>query len=128
MSEPVWIPVQVIHLVHERQIEIHGGLSGVRDLGLLESAISRPQNAWHYGETDLCLLAALYAAGIMQNHPFADGNKRTGYVACELFLELNGLALTADDEDILAAVLALASGEINETPFAEWLRSVVSQA
>lgn len=121
-AEPLWLPLNVILRVHERQIELHGGLSGVRDTGLLESAMARPLNAWSYGETDLCILASLYGKGIIGNHPFADGNKRTGLVAIELFLELNGLSLEADDDDILATILAVASGDMSETDLADWLR------
>ncbi len=121
-SEPVWLPVEVMLRVHERQIEIHGGLSGVRDHGLFESAMARPLNAWSYGEKDLCTLAALYGKGIIGNHPFADGNKRTGLVAIELFLELNGLALVADDDDVLLIILSLAAGDMDESALADWLR------
>ena len=125
MTEPVWIPGSIISTIHDRQIAIHGGASGVRDQGLLESAASRSVNAWLYGERDMCTLAALYGAGIIKNHPFVDGNKRTGFVAVELFLQLNGLSLTSDDEETLAAVLALAGGDIDENQFADWLRGVV---
>lgn len=121
-AEPVWLPKNVILRVHERQIEIHGGLSGVRDEGLLESAMARPLNAYSYGETDLCMLAALYGKGIIGNHPFADGNKRTGLVAIELFLELNDLSLTADDDHVLAVILSVASGDMSEAELADWLR------
>lgn len=125
MTEPVWIPLQIVERIHERQLQIHGGGQGVRDRGLLESALARPENAWHYDETDICMLAALYGAGVIKNHPFVDGNKRTGFVCVELFLELNGYRLDADDDETLAAVLALAGGDIDEHSFAEWLRETV---
>jgi len=108
--------------VHERQLAEHGGPEGVRDMGLLESALARPQNAYAYGETDLSALAAKYAAGIIQNHPFVDGNKRTGYLAAELFLALNGHHLMASDEECLASTLLLAAGELSEDEYAAWLR------
>lgn len=125
MTEPRWIPAQLVPRIHERQLEVHGGAAGIRDAGLLESALNRPINAWNYGETNLCTLAALYGAGIIKNHPFVDGNKRTGFVCVELFLELNGLRLMSPDDETLAAVLALAGGDIDETHFADWLRETV---
>lgn len=125
MTEPVWIPVEVIMAIHEEQIAEHGGLPGLRDANLLDSALSRPRNASACGEEDLCALAALYAAGIIKNHPFADGNKRSGYVACELFLEANGLRLAASDEECIAMTLALAAGEADAEAFAAWLRDSV---
>ncbi|MEP7211019.1 MAG: type II toxin-antitoxin system death-on-curing family toxin [Alphaproteobacteria bacterium] len=122
MSDPVWLPVGLILGIHERQIAEHGGLAGVRDQGLLESGMARPMIAYAYGEKDLCALAALYAAGIVKNHPFADGNKRTGFVACELFLAANALSLDAPDEECIAMTLALASGEADVEAYAAWLR------
>ena len=127
MTEPHWIPPELVVRIHERQLEIHGGASGTRDIGLLESALNRSINARNYGETDLCKLAALYGAGIIKNHPFVDGNKRTGFVCVELFLELNGLRLMSPDDETLAAVLALAGGDIDETHFADWLSENVEE-
>lgn len=123
MSEPVWLPGEIILAIHDEQIAEHGGLAGVRDSGLLDSAPARPQNAFSYGETELCALAALYAAGIVRNHTFADGNKRSAFVSCELFLSLNGLLLTADDDACISNTVALAAGEIDEHAFADWLRA-----
>lgn len=123
MSDPVWLPLELILGIHERQIAEHGGLPGVRDERLLDSALARPLNAFAYGETDLCTLAALYAHGIAKNHPFADGNKRTAFVACELFLLANGLDLEAPDEECIAMMLALAAGDADETVYAQWLRT-----
>jgi death-on-curing protein len=125
MSDPLWIPVEVILRVHDEQIAEHGGLAGLRDAGLLDSALARPKNAYAYGETDLCALAALYAAGIVKNHPFADGNKRTGYVAAELFLLANGIELVAPDDECIAMTLALAASEADTDAFAAWLRDSV---
>jgi death-on-curing protein len=125
MTAPVWIPPEVVLAIHDEQIAEHGGLAGVRDATLLDSALARPQNAFAYGEKDLCLLAALYAAGIVRNHPFADGNKRTAFVACELFLTVNGLLLEAGDDACIEQTVALAAGEIDEHAYALWLRDNV---
>ncbi len=123
MKEPVWVLRSVIEAVHEIQLTEHGGASGLRDAGLLDSAISRPLNLRAYGRADLCRLAAAYASGIVRNHPFNDGNKRTGFLAAYLFLRLNGLDLTAMEAGAAGAMLALASGEVTEEEFADWLRS-----
>ncbi len=125
MTVRVWIPENVVLAIHEEQITEHGGASGIRDQGLLESALARPQNRAAYEDADLCTLAADYAYGVMKNHPFVDGNKRTGYVLCELFLALNGLELTAADEDCLLRSLDLAAGDMDEVDFADWLRANV---
>ncbi len=98
MSEPVWIDLDVVLAIHDEQLAEHGGQAGVRDRGLLESALARPRNQFSYGESFLPRLAASYAFGISRNHPFLDGNKRTSLVVAELFLDLNGLDLTASDE------------------------------
>lgn len=128
MTEPTWIPIGVILSIHDEQIAEHGGLPGLRDANLLDSAMARAQNAYAYGENDLCTLAALYAAGIVKNHPFADGNKRTGFVACELFLAANDLRLAASDEECIAMTLALAAGEADAEAYAAWLRDNVEAA
>lgn len=125
MTAPVWIPPEVVLAIHDEQIAEHGGLAGVRDATLLDSALARPQNAFAYGEKDPCLLAALYAAGIVRNHPFADGNKRTAFVACELFLTVNGLLLESGDDACIEQTVALAAGEIDEHAYALWLRDNV---
>ena len=122
MTEPEWIGVAVALAIHEEQIAEHGGGEGVRDAGLLESALARPRNAWGYGVTDLCALAATLGHGIARNHPFVDGNKRTAFVAVETFLILNGVELTAGDADCVVAMLDLAAGEMTEAEFAAWLR------
>ena len=118
----VWIDPSVILAVHEEQLAEHGGAAGVRDAGLLESALSRPRNLAHYGAPDVSELAASYAFGLAKNHPFIDGNKRTAFVAIELFLLLNGWRLSAPDADCVMVMLSLAAGEIDEVPFAQWLR------
>ena len=122
MSEPVWLPKPFILKVHDRQLQLHGGASGLRDEGLLDSALARALNAFGYGETDLHSLAALYAAGIIQNHPFIDGNKRTGFVAGLTFLQANGFALTASMAERLAFTVMLAAGEFDNEGYADWLR------
>ena len=100
----------------------HGGIAGVRDQGLLESALARPELKAQYGEADVALLAAAYAYGIARNHPFLDGNKRTAFVAMELFLMKNGMLLTASDDDAVLTFLKLAAGEISEEELAAWIR------
>jgi death-on-curing protein len=125
MTEPRWLPKDLIFAVHDLQLAEHGGARGVRDQGLLESALARPQNLFAYGESDVAALAGAYAFGIARNHPFIDGNKRTAFVACELFLAANGYALAASDEECLAMMLALAASEIDEAEFAAWLRDNV---
>ena len=122
MTEPEWIGVAVALAIHEEQIAEHGGGEGVRDAGLLESALGRPRNAWGYGVTDLCALAASLGHGIARNHPFVDGNKRTAFVAVETCLILNGVELAAGDADCVVAMLDLAAGEMTEAEFAAWLR------
>ena len=122
MSEPLWLSRQAIEIIHDEQLAEHGGAGGLRDSGLLESALARPQNLFAYGEGDLCALAAAYAAGIVRNHPFVDGNKRTGFLAAYAFLDVNGLELTAPDAEAVVMTLDLASGEIPEEGYAAWLR------
>lgn len=128
MKAWVWLNPQVLLAVHEAQLAEHGGPAGTRDAGLFESALSRPQNLAAYGlpgggAPDVADLAAAYGFGISRNHPFIDGNKRTGYVAAELFLMLNGWRLEANDADCVLTMLAVAAGELTEPAFAQWLRS-----
>ncbi len=118
----MWISLDVALAMHEAQIAEHGGGEGVRDQGLLESALARPFNLATYGEPDLCGLAASLGFGLARNHPFIDGNKRTAFVAVETFLGLNGLDLMADDADCVVTMLTLAAGEMTEDAFATWLR------
>lgn len=121
MSEPVWLRLEAILAAHDDQLAEHGGGVGVRDQGLLQSALARPLNLLVYGEPSRPRLAAAYAFGIARNHPFVDGNKRTAMVAAELFLALNGFDLTADDVEVVATFLALAAGEIAEEELAAWI-------
>lgn len=123
-SEPKWINRVITIALHERQLAEHGGQIGLRDEGLLLSALARPQQLFSYGDPppDLCAMAAAYAYGIAKNHPFLDGNKRTAYVVYRLFLKWNGLEMTADKVSRYATMLALAAGELAEEDFAKWLR------
>lgn len=123
MTERVWIEESVVWAVHEAQLAEHGGSAGVRDAGLLASALARPLNLAAYGEPDVAALAAAYGYGIARNHPFIDGNKRAAFVCTELFLLLNGASLTADDAQCVATMLALAAGELGEAEFTGWLRT-----
>lgn len=123
MTEPVWLDAEVLLLLHRAALAEHGGLDGVRDPGLLDSALARPMNLHAYeGETDLCRLAASYAAGIVRNHPFADGNKRAAFLAAVVFLERNGMAPELAEGEAIAAMLDLAAGDLPEEGFAAWLR------
>ena len=122
MTDWVWIDPAVILAVHEEQLAEHGGSQGLRDQGMLESALARPQNLAAYGEPDVADLAASIGVGIAKNHPFVDGNKRTAFVAVELSLALNGCELVADDMDCVLTMLAFAGGGMTEKAFAKWLR------
>ena len=121
MTEPVWVDLEVVLAIHDEQLAEHGGQVGVRDRGLLESAMGRPMNQFAYGERSLARLAASYAFGISRNHSFLDGNKRTSLVVAELFLELNGVELTANDTESVTTFLLLAAGEITEDALADWI-------
>lgn len=125
---PVWIQKALVLAIHNRQLAEHGGTGGVRDEHLLESALARPQQLFAYGdpEPDLADLAASLAFGLVRNHPFVDGNRRTATVTCETFIELNDCALNASDAGIYPIVLGLAEGELPEQDFAAWLRQHVS--
>ena len=123
MTEIVWIDHPEVLAIHARQLGEHGGASGLRDPDLLGSALARPRQRHSYDDPDVFDLAAAYTAAIIANHPFVDGNKRTGFVVGVLFLELNGSTLTASEADTTRAVLDLAAGEINEDEFASWLRT-----
>lgn len=122
-----WLAADVIHAVHEEQLAEHGGGTGVRDANLLASALARPEQLAHYGSPDAADLAASYGFGLSRNHPFIDGNKRTAFVAVELFLALNGFELVATDADCVIRMLKLASGELPEVDFADWLRHIQNQ-
>jgi death on curing protein len=123
MKDWVWLDREVMLAVHDEQLAEHGGIVGVRDMGLFESALSRPQNVAAYGEATVAALAASYGYGIARNHPFLDGNKRTAFVAVELFLVLNGYRLTADDAQCVLTMLDVAAGQISEAAFAQWIET-----
>jgi death-on-curing protein len=118
----VWLSQQLVLAIHDEQLAEHGGSIGLRDPGLLDSALARPLNRAGYGEPDISELAAVYALGIAQNHPFIDGNKRTAFVALELFLRLNGCVLTVGDAEAVVMMLAMAAGEIQDDEFTVWVR------
>jgi death-on-curing protein len=118
----VWLDTAVLLCVHDEQLAEHGGAAGVRDEGLFESALARPRHLAHYGQPDLADLAACYGYGLARNHPFIDGNKRTAFVAVELFMELNGHSLRASDVDCVLSMLAVASGKWEEADLADWVR------
>ena len=123
MSEPIWIKDDVVLAIHRRQLSEHGGGDGVRDSGLLDSALNKPKNLYHYKnpKPDLAALAASYAYGIARNHPFIDGNKRTAFVVCRLFLKLNGVNLTASQEEKYNIFLRLAAGGLSEQELTNWI-------
>jgi death-on-curing protein len=120
MPEPVWIDLEVVLAIHDEQLAEHGGQPGVRDRGLLESAMARPQNQFAYGEQSIARLAASYALGISRNHPFLDGNKRTSLVVAELFLDMNGFELVATDAQCVTTFLQLAAGDLTEEQLVQW--------
>ncbi len=123
MSEPIWVEEDLVFAIHDRQLVEHGGADGVRDESLLHSALGRPLNHLAYGSAEIVELAAKYTAGIVQNHPFIDGNKRTGFVVGILFLELNRYSFTASEEAAAQAVLELAAGTIDEDGFCQFIRA-----
>jgi death on curing protein len=122
----VWPELTAVLAIHDEQIAEHGGLAGLRDTGLLEGALNRPRHHATYGNPDIAQLAAVLAHGIATSHAFLDGNKRTSVVTAELFLELNGYAVTADDADIVATWLALADDRVDEDMLADWYRERIT--
>ncbi len=118
-----WVPKGTVFGIHPKSLAAFGGAEGMRDEGLLESALARPENLSAYGDPDAFDLAAAYAFGIVRNHPFVDGNKRSAFVTAALFLELNGHSLEASEPEATAAMLAFASGEVSEPDFALWLKT-----
>ena len=123
MSDWKWINRQVLLLLHDESLAEHGGASGLRDEGLLESALARPLNLALYGEPDAASLAASYGLGLAKNHAFIDGNKRAAFLAVGLFLGLNGYRLKATQADATLTVLSVAAGKLDEAGFAEWIRT-----
>jgi death-on-curing protein len=122
MSEPIWINKDDAIAIHERQLAEHGGREGVRDEGLLESALSRPRMLFHYEGADIFELAAAHADGLANNHPFIDGNKRTAFVVAVLFLEINGYSFDAPEGEPAKMTVGLADKTIDRTGYAAWLR------
>ena len=121
--EPIWVEKQAIIALHDRSLALHGGPGGIRDEGLLESALQRPANRFFYeGETSVAVLAATYAVGVASNHPFVDGNKRAAYQARILFLALHGTPLTAQPVDAINTMLGVAAGQIDIDTLAAWVR------
>lgn len=129
MNEPIWLTWGMLDFMHGDQIRAHGGHRGLRDPGLLESALARPRHAWVYREEELDLpgLAAEYAFGLIKNHPFVDGNKRIGLVAANVFLLLNGLEIDVDEPEAVDTVLRVADGRLDRDGLAAWVRSSVRQ-
>jgi death-on-curing protein len=126
VSEPLWIDEQDVLVLHDRLLALDGGSAGVRSVALLQSALARPQQLYAYGQApNIIDMAAVYIAGIVRNHPFVDGNKRTGFVVGVLFLELNGFRFIANEEDATQAILELAAGTLDEGAFTRWLRANV---
>jgi death-on-curing protein len=121
VKEPIWVRKDVLLAMHERLLAEHGGSAGVRDDGLLDSALGRPQNLFAYEKPTIFDLAAAYACGIIKNHPFVDGNKRSGFMAAYLFLGRNGVELTAAENDVVFQTVAVAAGKLSDREFAVWL-------
>lgn len=122
MNQPFWLTRQMIVAIHDEQLAIHGGASGLRDEGMLESALDRPKNKWSYENADLAELAAAYAFGIARNHPFIDGNKRTSLLALYTFLGVNGIDFVVPEAEAAAMILSLAAGKVSEPSLVRWIR------
>ena len=121
--EPTWLSRIVVDAIHDDHLREHGGLPGVRDENVIESALARPQQKWHYSDrTDVPMLAAAYAFGLVKNHPYRDGNKRIGFLAMVTFLGVNGHDFSATDAEVVAEILALADGSVSEETLADWIR------
>lgn len=124
MNEPIWLKRAWVDALHFRQLQRFGGRYGVRDAGAIESAIARPRNRWVYGDNeDLAALAAAYGYGLTRNHGYVDGNKRIGFVAMAVFLDLNGWTVNAPEPEVVRVMLAVAAGELGEIELANWLRA-----
>jgi death-on-curing protein len=122
VTEPEWLDTDIVLDVHAEQLALFGGADGIRDLGLLESALARPHNKFAYGEVDLAVLAEGYAFGVARNHPFVDGNKRTAFASMIVFLGLNNVDFDASPAEATAIMLGLAAGEVSEESLARWIR------
>ena len=123
MKKPVWVLRETVLTLHEQSLAEFGGASGIRDEGLLDSALSKPENLFAYGKPAVFDLAASYGFGLVKNHPFIDGNKRVGFIAAVVFLELNGYRFRATEADAAVQTLALAAGELSEAEYAAWLKA-----
>lgn len=121
MKEPIWVLPETVRALHEQLLALFGGAAGVRDEGMLASALARPQNLFAYGQPSAFDLAASYGFGLVKNHAFVDGNKRTGFAVATLFLELNGYRFQATEADATVQTLALAASAILETDYSRWL-------
>jgi death-on-curing protein len=122
MDEPLWLTREIVVAIHDEQLTIHGGASGLRDEGMLESALQRPRNKWSYEDGELPELAAAYAFGIARNHPFVDGNKRTSLLALYTFLGINSFDFVVPEAEAAAIILSLAAGEVSEESLTRWIR------
>lgn len=122
MKEPIWIEPNLVLAMHDRLLAEHGGPSSLRDRGLLESALARPRHLWTYKQPDIATLAASYIVGLIRNHPFVDGNKRTGFMTGYVFLARNDLHLTGSEFEATRYMFAVANGEIEEEALTDWLR------
>ena len=122
MKEPVWLTAELVIAIHDEQLREFGGPPGLRDLGMLGSALGRPQNKWSYGETDFAALAAAYAFGIVRNHPFVDGNKRASFLSLITFLGLNCIEFLADEAEATVIIQDLAAGKVDEAGLTRWIK------
>jgi death-on-curing protein len=122
MSDIEWLTIPMIVAIHDEQLSIHGGPGGLRDVGMLASAIDRPRNKWTHEQAELPELAAAYAYGLVKNHPFVDGNKRTSLLALYTFLGINGIDFVVPEAEAATMIIALAAGEVSEEGFARWIR------
>jgi death-on-curing protein len=122
VKNPEWVTLPIVLAIHDEQLAVHGGSSGLRDVALLESALNRPLNKWSYESAELPELAAAYAYGIARNHPFVDGNKRTALLAMYTFLGINGVDFIVAEADAAAMILSLAAGQVSEESLARWIR------
>ncbi|MBL8567803.1 MAG: type II toxin-antitoxin system death-on-curing family toxin [Phreatobacter sp.] len=122
MSEPIWLTAELVIAIHERQLREFGGPPGIRDQGMLGSALDRPRNKWAYEGAELPELSAAYAYGIARNHPFVDGNKRAALLALVVFLDLNGIDFDVPETEMAAIIFALAAGEVGEEGLTRWIR------
>lgn len=124
----LWVPLAAVLAIHDEQVSEHGGIRGVRDLAVIDSALARLRNLLAYGKPDAARLAAAYVFGLCNHHGFFDGNKRTAYVVAETFLDLNGYAMGASDEEVVSTMLAVASGVMPESRLTKWFRSSIAKS